>query len=124
MRVRYLSRREPTGTGWTVYDRTTGLVAESGGVAHQHLTAEDADEVVEMLNAVASRKDAVARKASRMPFRVRERYYAYEEDRGWAVYDSTTGRVAEISGSPRTGLNAADADDMVDMLNRIEASRP
>ncbi len=124
MRARYLSRRDPSGSGWTVYDRTTGLVAESNGVPHERLNAEDADEVVEMLNAVASRQEAVAKKASRRRFLSRERYYAYEESGGWAVYDSTTGGVAEINGSPHTGLSAADADDMVDMLNRIEASRP
>jgi hypothetical protein len=124
MRARYTSRRDAAGGGWSIFDRTTGKVAESNGVPHEGLEADDADEILEMLNAVEAKRRAVSKKGGLFRRMARERYYSKRGSDGWAVYDATTGRVAEVSGSPQTGLSADDADDLVDMLNRIEATRP
>ena len=123
MRARYTSRRDAAGGGWSIFDRSTGQIAESNGVPHEGLTADDADEVLEMLNAVEAKRRAASKKGGLFRRMARERYHSRKDADGWSVYDATTGRVAEVSGSPQTGLSADDADDLVDMLNRIEATR-
>ena len=125
MRARYYSQRNSDGGTWTVFDRTTKAPAETNGRLHDAVPGEDVDELVDMLNGVEARQKT-AKKASRlsMAFR-RDRYFAKRDPDGdgWSVYDNTTGAVAEVSGSGSTGLAAEDADEIVDMLNRIEKER-
>jgi len=48
------------------------------------------------------------------------RYNVQRNARGWTVYDTTTGHPAELGGAVLLGLSAEDADDLVDLLNRLE----
>lgn len=126
MKARYYAQRDPNGDGWSVYDRSTGVVADVNGVRHEDVPGEDIDELVDMLNAVAARQRAVTRKTSRLRFRLRrDRYYARQDADGesWSVWDHSTGARADVSGSASSGLSGEDADDLVDTLNRIEAAR-
>ncbi len=126
MKPLYYAQRDPNGEGWMVLDRTTGGLAEVNGAYHENVPGEDIDELVDMLNAVAARHRAVKRKAWHLRFRARrDRYYARQDDDGetWSVWDHTTGGPAEVSGSASTGLSGEDADDLADMLNRIESRR-
>ena len=126
MKPIYYAQRDPNGDGWMVLDRTTGALADVNGAHHANVPGEDIDELVDMLNTVASRQRAVKRKAWQLRFRIRrDRYYARQDADGeaWSVWDRTTGGAAEVSGSASTGLSGEDADDMADMLNRIEARR-
>lgn len=126
MKARYYAQHDPNGDGWAVHDRTTGIVADVNGVRHENVPGEDIDELVDMLNGVAARQQAVTRKASRLRFRLRrDRYYARRDPEGasWSVWDHTTGNRAQVSGSASSGLSGEDADDLVDTLNRIEAAR-
>jgi len=43
---------------------------------------------------------------------------------GWAVFEKGTGEVARVNDVPLTGLSLDDADDLVDLLNRLERQRP
>lgn len=126
MKTRYYAQHGQNGEGWSVYDRSTGVVADVNGVRHENVPGEDIDELVDMLNAVAARQRAVIRKASRLRFRLRrDRYYAREDadGEGWSVWDHSTGARADVTGSASSGLSSEDADDLVDTLNRIEAAR-
>jgi len=126
MRARYYSQRNPGGSGWTVIDRSTGAPAETNGTPHDNVAGEDVDELVEMFNSVEARQQAVAKKTSRFRLKIRrDRYYSSRDPDGdgWAVFDTTTGALAAVNGSSSSGLSLEDADDMVDMLNRIEARK-
>ena len=117
MRARYYPQRNADGSGWTVFDRTTGSPAETGGRMHDNVPGEDVDELVEMLNGVEARQKAVSKKASRFRLRIRrDRYYAKRDGDAWSVYDRTTGGLAEVSSSGSSGLSLEDADELVDML--------
>jgi hypothetical protein len=48
-----------------------------------------------------------------------ERYDMRQDDEGWTVYNVRTGEPARVKGVPQTGLDIADADDLVDLLNRL-----
>lgn len=50
MTVRYEVRRDLAGPGWTVYDVSTGEPAEWKGVQQVGLSAEDADDLADLLN--------------------------------------------------------------------------
>jgi hypothetical protein len=39
----------------------------------------------------------------------------------WVVLDSTTGFPAVVKGVPQIGLSVDDADDLTDLLNRLDA---
>ena len=41
------------------------------------------------------------------------------DEAGWTVFDATTGQVARVNGVAQTGLDLDDADDLVDLLNRL-----
>jgi hypothetical protein len=47
------------------------------------------------------------------------RYDIKSEDNGWTVYDTTTGLSAEVNGCIQVGLSLDDADDLADLLNRL-----
>lgn len=40
---------------------------------------------------------------------------------GWAVVDAATREVAVVNGIPQTNKDIEDADDLVDLLNLMEA---
>ena len=42
---------------------------------------------------------------------------------GWTVYDVSTGEPAEWNGVQQVGLGLADADDLADLLNRMDRKR-
>lgn len=42
----------------------------------------------------------------------------------WMVVDASTREVAKLNGTFLEGLSLDDADDLVDLLNGIEAKRP
>lgn len=46
-----------------------------------------------------------------------------EPDGSWTVYDVFTGATVAVSGSPMTGLDVEEADDLVDLLNLRDARR-
>jgi hypothetical protein len=48
-----------------------------------------------------------------------DRYEIRPEDSGWTVYDSTTGLAAAVNGTMLRGLCLEDADDLVDLLDRL-----
>jgi len=124
MRARYYAQRNPDGSSWTVFDRTTRLPAETGGRPHNEVAGEDVDELVDMLNSVDASQRATTRKAGRFRLRARrDRYYSARDPQSdaWAVFDKTTGGPATVSGSSTSGLSLEDADDLVDMLNGIAA---
>jgi hypothetical protein len=39
----------------------------------------------------------------------------------WVVVDTTTGLPAIVEGTPQIGLTLDDADDLTDLLNRLDA---
>lgn len=39
----------------------------------------------------------------------------------WGVFDTTTGLPAVVKGVPQIGLSLDDADDLTDLLNRLDA---
>jgi hypothetical protein len=51
------------------------------------------------------------------------RYDIKPEDDGWSVYDTTTGLPAEVNDVVQVGLSLEDADDLVDLLNRLHAEQ-
>jgi hypothetical protein len=126
MKARYHPHRDANGEGWTVVDRTTGVVADFNGTRHENVPGEDIDELVDMLNAVEARQKAVSKKAAGLRLRIRRDRYVARRDAegdGWSVWDNTTGGLAAVHGSASTAISVEDADDLVDMLNRIEARR-
>ena len=52
----------PDGTGWTVIEIWTGKPAMAGGVAQTHLTEDDAQHMLKLLNSQARRGDSSMRK--------------------------------------------------------------
>lgn len=48
------------------------------------------------------------------------RYYVKQDTNGWTVYDTTTDLPAEVNGFIQSGLPIDDADDLSDLLNRLE----
>jgi len=48
-----------------------------------------------------------------------ERYDMRPDDEGWTVYNVRTDEPARVKGVRQTGLDIADADDLVDLLNRL-----
>ena len=126
MKSRYYAQRNPEGSGWTVFDRSTGAPAGISGHPHDDVADEDVDELVEMLNGVEARQQAAARKPRRLRLRIRrDRYYSGRDPDGdgWAVFDTTTSALAEVKGSSSSGLSAEDADELADILNQIEAEK-
>ncbi|HZP21433.1 MAG TPA: hypothetical protein VFB16_14655 [Bauldia sp.] len=51
------------------------------------------------------------------------RYEMRQDEHGWTVFDRSTGKTAEVNGVPQHGLVVDDADDLVDLLNRLEIER-
>jgi hypothetical protein len=47
------------------------------------------------------------------------RYNMREEPDGWTVFDVWTGWPAVVAGVTQTELDMEDADDLVDLLNRL-----
>jgi hypothetical protein len=47
------------------------------------------------------------------------RYEMRKLENGWAVWDTVTNAPAIVEGRWQTGLEMEDADDMVDLLNRL-----
>jgi len=45
-----------------------------------------------------------------------------EENGTWTVFDSFTGRVAEVGSRLTTGMQMSEADELMDVLNRIHPS--
>ena len=45
-------------------------------------------------------------------------YDARRDDHGWTVFDRWTGRAVVLNGAEQDGLLWADADDLVERLNR------
>lgn len=48
-----------------------------------------------------------------------ERYDMRQDDEGWTVYNLRTDEPARVKGVAQTGLDIANADDLVDLLNRL-----
>ncbi|MFB0493219.1 hypothetical protein ABIE45_005805 [Methylobacterium sp. OAE515] len=48
-----------------------------------------------------------------------ERFDMRQDDEGWTVYNVRTDEPARVKGVSQTGLDIADADDLVDLLNRL-----
>jgi hypothetical protein len=48
-----------------------------------------------------------------------DRYEIKPEGSGWTLYDTTTGLPAAVNGTVLRGLCLEDADDLVDLLNRL-----
>jgi hypothetical protein len=51
---------KPEGDSWTVYDTTTGLVAEVNDVVQVGLSLEDADDLADLLNRLGAEQSAKA----------------------------------------------------------------
>lgn len=51
------------------------------------------------------------------------RYDLRPDALGWTVYDIWTGWPAVIRGAEQVGLDVEDADDLVDLLNRMNDKR-
>lgn len=47
-----------------------------------------------------------------------------EASGSWSVIDQDTGEVAFLNDLPLDGMDLDDADDMADLLNLIESTRP
>ena len=45
------------------------------------------------------------------------------DDQGWTVYDERTGEPARVNGVPQTGLNVQVADELVELLYRLEEQK-
>jgi len=52
------------------------------------------------------------------------RYDIRPDSVGWAVIDARTGEIARVNDAPQIGLELDDADDLADLLNRIDRQRP
>jgi hypothetical protein len=51
----------------------------------------------------------------------KQRYDIRHNDDGtWAVFDAFTGLTAEVNDIPQDGLDAEQADDLVDLLNLLD----
>ena len=48
------------------------------------------------------------------------RYDIKPDANGWTVYDTTTDLPAEVNGFIQIGLSTDDADDLADLLNRLD----
>ena len=48
------------------------------------------------------------------------RYDIKPDPNGWTVYDTTTDLPAEVNGYIQVGLSTDDADDLADLLNRLD----
>jgi hypothetical protein len=48
------------------------------------------------------------------------RYDIKPDGNGWTVYDTTTDLPAEVNGFIQVGLSTTDADDLADLLNRLD----
>mgnify|MGYP001350336464 CR=1 FL=1 len=46
-------------------------------------------------------------------------YDMRRDDDGWTVFDTATGEAARVSGVAQTDLDIQDADELVDLLNRL-----
>jgi hypothetical protein len=51
------------------------------------------------------------------------RYDIKPEGDSWTVYDTTTGLPAEVNDVIQVGLSLEDADDLADLLNRLDAEQ-
>ena len=51
------------------------------------------------------------------------RYDARKGKQGWDVIDLTTGQPAKVNDVEQVGLDIEDADDLVDLLNKLETQR-
>jgi hypothetical protein len=51
------------------------------------------------------------------------RYDIKPEGDSWTVYDTTTGLPAEVNDVVQVGLSLEDADDLADLLNRLDAEQ-
>lgn len=51
------------------------------------------------------------------------RYDMRRDGGGWTVFDIWTGWPADIAGVKQVGLDIQDADDLVDLLNLMNARR-
>jgi len=51
------------------------------------------------------------------------RYDIKPEGDSWTVYDTTTGLPAEVNDVVQVGLSLEDADDLADLLNRLQAEQ-
>ncbi len=51
-------------------------------------------------------------------------YNIEQREDGWAVIDEATGEVVMVNDFPQSGMTLADADDLADLLNRIERQKP
>jgi hypothetical protein len=51
------------------------------------------------------------------------RYDIRSETTGWTVYDIRTGLPAMVNDVPQTGLPLEDADDLADLLNRLQSEQ-
>ena len=50
-------------------------------------------------------------------------YDIREDAEGWSIVDHATGAVALVNGVTQTSLGLEDADDLLDLLNRLEEER-
>jgi hypothetical protein len=48
------------------------------------------------------------------------RYDIKPDPNGWTVYDTATDLPAEVNECIQVGLSADDADDLADLLNRLD----
>jgi len=51
------------------------------------------------------------------------RYDIKPEGDSWTVYDITTGLPTEVNDVVQIGLSLEDADDLADLLNRLDAEK-
>jgi hypothetical protein len=51
------------------------------------------------------------------------RYDIKPDPNGWTVYDVTTHLPAEVNGCIQVGLTTDDADDLADLLNRLDIAQ-
>jgi hypothetical protein len=51
------------------------------------------------------------------------RYDIRSETNGWTVYDIRTGSPAMVNRVAQTGLPLEDADDLADLLNRLQSQQ-
>lgn len=49
------------------------------------------------------------------------RYDIRKDPGGWTVLDTLTGQPAFLNNTPQTGLPLADADDLADLLSKLDA---
>jgi hypothetical protein len=51
------------------------------------------------------------------------RYDIKPDSNGWTVYDTITDLPAEVNGYVQVGLSAEVADDLADLLNRLDVEQ-